>query len=123
MDGSKQYFDADSTGSKTKVKLTKREEYLERLVEERTKELIEERDKLYKIQIDRDKLIKSLLEASTNIEARQGLAGHSRDAVLFVRPSDGRILDANVAATRLYAHDHEELLTMTIYDLRTPDVR
>ena len=123
MDSNKQHFDADPISSKAKIKLTEREEYLERLVEERTKELIEERDKLYKIQIDRDKLIKSLFEASTNIEALQGLAGHSRDAVLFVRPGDGHILDANVAATKFYGYEHEELLTMTIYDLRTPEVR
>ena len=123
MDSNKQYFDADSTGSKIKVKLTEHEKYLERLVEERTKELMEEREKLQKTEIERDKLIKSLLEASTNIEALQGLAGHSRDAVLFVRPDDGRILDANVAATKVYGYDREELLTMTIYDIRTPDVR
>lgn len=123
MDGSKQPLDANSTSSKTKLKLTQHEEYLERLVEERTKELMEERDKLQKIQIDREKLIKSLLEASTNIEALQGLAGHSRDVVLFVRPDDGRILDANVAATKVYGYNRDELLSMTIYDLRTPDVR
>ena len=123
MGGSKQPLDANSTSSKTKAKLTRHEEYLERLVEERTKELMEERDKLQKIQIDREKLIKSLLEASTNIEALQGLACHSRDVVLFVRPDDGRILDANFAATKVYGYNRDELLTMTIYDLRTPDVR
>jgi PAS domain S-box-containing protein len=42
----------------------------------------------------------------------------SRDIVLFVRRDDGRILDANPAAEHTYGHSREELLTLTIHDLR-----
>ena len=103
------------------VKIIQHEEYFEQLVAERTKQLLEERDKLRKAEIEREGLIKSLYEALANIEAIQGIAAHSRDVVLFIRPNDGRILDANVAATTVYGYAREELLAMTIYDLRAPD--
>jgi PAS domain S-box-containing protein len=46
------------------------------------------------------------------------LADHSRDIILFVRRDDGRILEANAAATKAYEYHREELLALTIYDLR-----
>jgi PAS domain S-box-containing protein len=51
------------------------------------------------------------------------LARHGRDIVLFMRRDDGRILEANAAAVKAYGYDHENLLTMTIHDLRAPDTR
>jgi len=47
------------------------------------------------------------------------IADHSRDIILFIRRDDGRILDANFAATQAYGYSHDELLGLTIYDLRT----
>ena len=49
------------------------------------------------------------------------LAGHSRDIFLFIRRDDGRILEANAAAVNAYGYDHEELLTLSIRDLRAPE--
>lgn len=49
------------------------------------------------------------------------LSKHSRDSALFVRRGDGRILEANDAAVRTYGYSREELLNITITDLRTPD--
>ena len=49
------------------------------------------------------------------------LARRSRDVMLFVRRSDGRILEANDAATKAYGYSREELLERTIYDLRASD--
>ena len=46
------------------------------------------------------------------------LAGHSRDIFLFIRRDDGRILEANAAAAAAYGYRREELLTLTICDLR-----
>ncbi len=106
---------------RSQLKLIQHEEHLEQLVEERTNELIIKRDKLHKIQIEHEKLIKSLSKALANIQALQDIATYSRDVVLFVRPYDGCILYANDAATTVYGYDHEELLTMSIYDLRTSD--
>jgi len=51
------------------------------------------------------------------------LAAHSRDAMLFVRREDGRILEANAAATAQYGWTRAELLALTIMDLRAPATR
>jgi PAS domain S-box-containing protein len=48
------------------------------------------------------------------------LAEHARDVILFVRPQDGRILDANAAAESTYGWSREELRGMTVYELRPP---
>jgi PAS domain S-box-containing protein len=51
------------------------------------------------------------------------LIAHSRDIILFVRRADGCILEANDAATKAYGYDREELLTLTINDLRAADTK
>jgi len=48
------------------------------------------------------------------------LAGQSRDVVLFMRRQDGRILEANDAAVSLYGYRREELLGLSVADLRVP---
>lgn len=48
------------------------------------------------------------------------LARHTRDKVLFLRYNDGRILEANDAACTGYGYSRNELLEMTIFDLRAP---
>ncbi|HEY5975678.1 MAG TPA: PAS domain S-box protein, partial [Geobacteraceae bacterium] len=49
------------------------------------------------------------------------LAGNSRDIILFLRRDDGRIMEANAAAMITYGYDHQELLAMTIQELRAAD--
>jgi PAS domain S-box-containing protein len=51
------------------------------------------------------------------------LAGHSRDIILFMRRDDGRLLEANAAATKAYGYSREELLGLSIQDLRAPDTQ
>jgi two-component system, cell cycle sensor histidine kinase and response regulator CckA len=48
----------------------------------------------------------------------QLLAEHGRDIMLFVAAEDGRILEANAAATHAYGYTREELRALTIFDLR-----
>jgi PAS domain S-box-containing protein len=48
----------------------------------------------------------------------QLLAEHGQDIVLFVRREDGRVLEANVAAVRAYGYTRDELLALTIFDVR-----
>lgn len=48
------------------------------------------------------------------------LADNSRDIMFFVRRHDGQILDANAAAAKAYGYGHEELLGLTVHDLRAP---
>jgi PAS domain S-box-containing protein len=45
----------------------------------------------------------------------------TRDIILFMRHEDGRILEANPAATLAYGYTREELLVLTIHDLRAPE--
>ena len=44
----------------------------------------------------------------------------TRDIILFVA-SDGKILDANTAATRAYGYTREELCNMSVFNLRTQE--
>ncbi len=51
------------------------------------------------------------------------IANDSRDIILFLDRNDGKVLEANVAAVKAYGFNREELLSMTIYDLRAPETR
>lgn len=57
------------------------------------------------------------------IKKYESFIHNSRDVILFVRYSDGKILEANAAAVNTYQYSHEELLTKTIFDLTTPEMR
>ncbi|HUF00401.1 MAG TPA: PAS domain S-box protein, partial [Anaerolineales bacterium] len=46
------------------------------------------------------------------------LAEHSRDIILFMGHKDGRILEANAAAVQAYGYSRDELLALTVQDLR-----
>jgi PAS domain S-box-containing protein len=48
------------------------------------------------------------------------LVQHARDVILFIRRADGRILDANAAASATYGWSRDELRGMTIFELRAP---
>ncbi|MDD2540196.1 MAG: PAS domain S-box protein [Desulfuromonadaceae bacterium] len=56
--------------------------------------------------------------AEETIRHYELLANHSRDIVLYLNREDGRILEANAAATAVYGYDHDELLKLTVNDLR-----
>ncbi len=49
------------------------------------------------------------------------LVTHSRDIIFFIRYDDLRIMEANEAATKAYGYSREQLLTMTICQLRAPE--
>jgi PAS domain S-box-containing protein len=53
------------------------------------------------------------------LERYRLLSQHARDIVLFVRP-DGRIGEANDAAVAAYGYSRDELLCLTVFDLRDP---
>ncbi len=48
---------------------------------------------------------------------------HARDIILFVRRRDGGILEANAAALKTYGYTRDEILRLTIFDLRIPKER
>lgn len=72
--------------------------HLEEMVEQRTAELQAAQEALRRYEL---------------------LAQDSRDIILFVRRRDGRILEANQAAMRAYGYSRDELLGLSIYQLRT----
>jgi PAS domain S-box-containing protein len=49
------------------------------------------------------------------------LSVEGRDIMLFLRPGDGRVVEANQAAVAAYGYDRETLLGLSISDLRTPE--
>lgn len=61
--------------------------------------------------------------AADTLRRYQLLAEHGRDIILFIRPSDGRILEANKSAQAAYGYSREELLGLTIHQLRAPESR
>ena len=46
---------------------------------------------------------------------------NAHDVILFIRKRDGRIIEVNKAAVLTYGYTREELLGMTIFDLRASD--
>jgi PAS domain S-box-containing protein len=62
-------------------------------------------------------------QAETLLQRYQMLFEHARDILLFVRAADGRILEANRAAEIAYGCSRENLLCMTVADLRTPETQ
>ncbi|MHB9096392.1 MAG: PAS domain S-box protein [Syntrophales bacterium] len=61
-------------------------------------------------------------QAEAKLRRYELLADRHRDVILFIGLDGGRILEANDAATRAYGYSYEQLLTMTIHDLRGADV-
>ncbi|SFG12323.1 PAS domain S-box-containing protein [Desulfotomaculum arcticum] len=46
---------------------------------------------------------------------------HARDIILFIRREDGGIVEANNSAVNAYGYSRDELLAMSIYDLRAKE--
>ena len=80
--------------------------------------------------LDRSDLSKGVTFTAMDITERkraEGVLGrfqllvtHSRDIILFIRCQNGRILEANKSAVKAYGYSHEELLEMSIHQLREP---
>ena len=61
-----------------------------------------------------------LSEAERSEQRYRMLAARARDIMLFFR-TDGTILEANSAALSAYGYSREELLTLSIRELRSPE--
>jgi PAS domain S-box-containing protein len=76
------------------------------------------------VQVNGQPAVRSILTDITERRAEEArrryelLFQNSRDIVLLVRRSDGRILEANTAATSAYGYCRDELLNLSIDDLR-----
>jgi len=51
------------------------------------------------------------------------IAEHSRDIILFMRRDNGRLTQTNAAAEKAYGYSREELLKLSIHDLRAPETQ
>jgi len=51
------------------------------------------------------------------------IAAHSRDIVLFMRRDNGRLIEVNAAAENAYGYSREELLALSIHDLRAAETQ
>jgi len=68
-------------------------------------------------------LVEDISERKRAEEARRNfelLSEHSWDPILYLAREDRRILEANTAATRAYGYTRDELLKLSIHDLRAP---
>lgn len=67
--------------------------------------------------------ITELKQAEEKLRRFELLSEHSRDIILFMERKDGHILEANAAAQRAYGYSRDELLALTIHDLRAADTQ
>ena len=67
--------------------------------------------------------ITAIKKAEDALRRYELLAEHSHDIILFVDHANGRLVEANTAACRAYGYSREELLALSIQDLRTPESR
>jgi PAS domain S-box-containing protein len=67
----------------------------------------------------------AVIDISQRVQAEEALhryellSYNSRDIVLLMRGDDGSILEANVAALNAYGYSRDELLRLTVYNLRS----
>jgi PAS domain S-box-containing protein len=65
----------------------------------------------------------ALRESEERLRRYELLAMHSRDIILFMNSDDGRLLEVNTAAVEAYGYTREELLKLTIHELRMAETR
>jgi PAS domain S-box-containing protein len=61
-------------------------------------------------------------QAEEALKRYQLLSEHARDIILFIR-RDGRIIEANAAAIQAYGYTRQELLSLSIQDLRSTETQ
>jgi PAS domain S-box-containing protein len=66
---------------------------------------------------------RALQESERRLRRLEVMASESRDPIIFVRATDGLILDANAAAIQLYGYTLADLRDMTVSALRAPSER
>lgn len=76
--------------------------------------------KLAKSIAQNNDLIASLKQSEDSLSRYKLLSEYSRDMIFFVKP-DGKIIEANASAASYYGYTQDELLQLSIYDLRASE--
>ncbi len=79
----------------------------------------EDGELIYRVATAQD--ISERKQAEEGLRRFELLSEHRRDMILFMRHKDGRILEANAAAVQAYGYSRQELLALTIQDLRASE--
>ena len=53
-------------------------------------------------------------------ERYRAFVRHTRDVILFVRRADGRVIEANAAASTVYGYTPDEMARLSIHEIRAP---
>jgi PAS domain S-box-containing protein len=72
---------------------------------------------------DRQRRITGSKKTEETLRRYELLSAHARDIILFMQREDGHILEANSAAVKAYGYSRDELLALSIHDLRAPDTQ
>ena len=72
--------------------------------------------------LDRDfrRMARAVRDRERELVRYELLSRHTRDAVLFINRTNGRLLDFNQAAPKLYGYPPEEFAELSVWDLRVP---
>lgn len=95
-------------------------EDLETKIRERTRQLQDLNMILEEEIVEKTRVEDELRKERLRLEKYRVLAEHANDAMLFV-DREGRILEANKAATEIYGYSSGEFAGMTIFELRSPE--
>lgn len=102
---------------KVEEELYRLNEDLETKIMERTRQLQDLNTILEEEIVEKTRVEEELRKERIRLEKYQVLAEHANDAMLFV-DREGRILEANEAATKIYGYSSGEFAGMTIFELR-----
>ncbi|HET6894080.1 MAG TPA: response regulator [Candidatus Baltobacteraceae bacterium] len=78
-------------------------------------------DELAELERAYHDMASALNQRETQLRKYRLLAEHARDIILFIRRSDGKVIEANAAAAQAYGYSIEELERLNARDLRAPE--
>lgn len=84
--------------------------------------VIEGKDEIAELDRVYHEMAVAMREREAQLQKYQLLSQRARDIILFIRRSDGRIVEANGAAAQAYGYTVAELLGMHATDLRAPEM-
>lgn len=78
-------------------------------------------DEISQLELAYHDMASAVYQREVQMRKYRLLAEHARDIILFIRRSDGKIIEANAAAAQAYGYSIDELERLNARDLRAPD--